>query len=285
MTYYCFLNGKVMPSNEASVSISDLALLRGYGIFDYLRTYHGRPFRLQDYLDRFRASAHDMRLPLKYSDEQIATIVDELLEKSGIYDACGIRLLMTGGNSPDSMSIAEPNFAVIIEYLPPSPKEQYENGVKLLTYPFKRIFPLSKTTGYIVPIKMQPEVKAQKAFDLLYVLNDEVLELTRNNFFLIKGKSLITAKEGVLEGVTRKVILELAQDHFNLEVRKVKPNELLTADEAFLSGSAKKIIPVVQVNDHVYGKGGPGEGTMKIIRIFDEYAEKICRPKEVSQSK
>jgi len=285
MTYYCFLNGKVMPANEAAVSISDLALLRGYGIFDYLRSYHGRPFRLQDYLDRFRTSANDMRLPLKYSDPQITAIVDELLDKSKITDACGIRLLMTGGNSPDSMSIAEPNFAVIIEYLPPTPKEQYENGVKLITYPYKRIFPLSKTTSYIIPIKMQPEVKAQKAFDLLYVLNDEVLELTRNNFFLIKGKSLITAKEGVLEGVTRKVILELAKDHFNLEVRKVTASELLTADEAFLSGSAKKIIPVVQVNEHVYGNGKPGAGTMKVINLFDDYAGKFCRQNELAQPK
>lgn len=283
MTYYCFLNGKVMPANEATVSISDLALLRGYGMFDYLRSYHGRPFRLQDYIDRFRASAEDLRLPLKYSDAQITTIVDELLRKSEITDACGIRMLLTGGNSPDSMSIAEPNFAVIIEYLPPTPKEQYENGVKLITYPYKRIFPLSKTTSYIIPIKMQPQVKAQGAFDLLYVLNDEVLELTRNNFFLIKGNTLITAKEGVLEGVTRKVILELAKDHFNLEVRKVKADELKTADEAFLSGSAKKIIPVMQVDEHIYGNGKPGAGTKKIIQMFDEYAARICSPKEFAR--
>lgn len=285
MTYYCFLNGKVMPANEATVSISDLALLRGYGIFDYLRSYHGRPFRLQDYLNRFRASAEDMRLPMKYSDAQIISIVDELLRKSEITDACGIRLLLTGGNSPDSMSIAEPNFAIIIEYLPPTPREQYDSGVKLLTYPFKRLFPLSKTTSYLVPIKMQPQVKAEGAFDLLYVFNGEVLELTRNNFFLVKGNSLITAKEGVLEGVTRKVILELAKNHFNLEVRTVKADELKTADEAFLSGSAKKIIPVVQVDGQVYGNGKPGAATQKIMKLFDEYAEKICRPKESAVAK
>ncbi|HXH19593.1 MAG TPA: aminotransferase class IV [Chitinophagales bacterium] len=281
MTCYCFLNGNVLPANEASVSITDLGLLRGYGIFDYLRTYYGIPFRLQDYLERFRASANDLRLPLKYSDSQITSIVDDLLKKSGITGDAGIRLLLTGGNSPDSMSIAEPNFAVIIEYLPPTPKEQYENGVKLITYPFKRVFPLSKTTNYIAAIKMQPEVKAQKAFDLLYVFNNEVLEVTRNNFFLIKGDSLITAKDGVLEGVTRKVILELTKEHFNLEVRKVHSNELNAADETFLSGSAKKIIPVVQVDEKIYGSGKPGAGTRKIMQLFDEYVEEVCGKKAI----
>ena len=142
MNYHCFLNGKILPADTASVAISDLALLRGYGIFDYLRTYHGKPFRLNDYLNRFRTSADDMRLPLKYEDAQISALVDELLDKSGSPENAGIRLVLTGGNSPDSMSIAEPNFAIVIEHLPPTPDVQYENGVKLLSYPYQRIFPL-----------------------------------------------------------------------------------------------------------------------------------------------
>lgn len=278
VNYHCFLNGKIVPVSDAAVAINDLGLLRGYGIFDYLKSYNGTPFRLQDYLDRFRASADDLRLPLKYSDEQIATFVNELLRKSGVTGDAGIRLLLTGGNSPDSMSIAEPNFAIIIEHLPPTPKEQYEMGVKLLTYNFRRAFPLSKTTNYVTAIKMMPLVKAQNAFDLLYCNEGEVLELTRNNFFLIKGNSLITAKDGILHGVTRKVILELAQPHFNVEVRRVEEQELTTADEAFLSGSAKKIIPVVQVDGHVYGNGKPGAGTKKIMQLFNEYAARVCAP-------
>lgn len=273
--YYCFLNGKIVPANEAAVAINDLGLLRGYAIFDYLKSYNGKPFRLQDYLERFRASADELRLPMKYADAQIASFVDELLRKSEITGDAGIRLLLTGGNSPDSMTISEPNFAIIIEHLPPAPKEQYENGVKLLTHNFRRAFPLSKTTNYVTAIKMMPQVKAQNAFDLLFCNDGEVLELTRNNFFLIKGNSLITAKDGVLLGVTRKVILELAQQHFNVEVRRVDERELQTADEAFLSGSAKKIIPVVQIDDHVYGSGNPGIGTKKLMQLFDAYAAEV----------
>ncbi len=276
--YYCFLNDKIVPANEAAIAINDLGLLRGYAIFDYLKTYNGKPFRLQDYLNRFRASADDLRLPLKYSDAQIAALVNEVLQKSGVTGDAGIRLLLTGGNSPDSMNITEPNFAIILEPLPPSPKEQYENGVKLLTHNFKRTFPLSKTTNYVTAIKMMPQVKAQNAFDLLYCNEGEALELTRNNFFLIKGNSLITAKDGVLLGVTRKVILELAQQHFTVEVRRVDEIELNTADEAFLSGSAKKIIPVVQMDEHVYGNGKPGAGTKKLMQLFNEYTEKVCAP-------
>ncbi len=273
MAYHCFLNGRICPVSEASVNISDLALLRGYGIFDYLRTYHGKPFRLQDYINRFRASAEDMRLPLKYSDKQIADLVDELLKKSKVTETAGIRFLLTGGHSPDSMTIAEPNFAIIIEQLIESGSELYQNGVKLISYPFKRVFPLAKTTNYIAAIKMMPVVKENKAFDLLYVLKDEVLELTRNNFFLVKGNSLITAKDDVLQGVTRKVILELAKDKFDLQVRKIDPSELKTADEAFLTGSAKMIIPVVQVDEHVYGNGKPGDVTKKVMQMFEEYVE------------
>ncbi|GIV34500.1 MAG: branched chain amino acid aminotransferase [Chitinophagales bacterium] len=273
MGYYCFLNGKISLAAEATVHISDLALLRGYGVFDYLRTYHGIPFRLPDYLERFRASAEYMRLPLRYSDSQISEIIQELLIQSSVKETAGIRLLLTGGHSPDSMTITEPNFAIIVEALGEGDPLHYQHGVSLITYPFKRIFPLAKTTNYIAAIKMLPEVKEKKAFDMLYVWDNHVLELTRNNFFLVQGNTVITAKDDVLQGITRKVILELAAGKFKTEVRAVHYKELQSASEAFLCGSARRIIPVVSIDGNPVGNGHPGEVTRSLMTMFDTYVE------------
>ncbi|HYD90179.1 MAG TPA: aminotransferase class IV, partial [Flavobacterium sp.] len=98
---YCYLNGEILPFENASIGINDLGLLRGYSAFDYMRTYNGRPFRLKDHMARFRNSAATLLLPVTLSDEKISGIIDELLSRSNMVDA-GIRFILTGGYSPDA---------------------------------------------------------------------------------------------------------------------------------------------------------------------------------------
>jgi len=271
---YCYLNGDILPVKDAHIHISDLGLLRSYAVFDYFRTYKSKPFMLENHLERFRNSAQDLRLPLALSNEQISSIIDDLIQKSEIAEA-GIRMVLTGGYSVDSMAVTEPNFMIIIEQLPFMPEEMYRDGVSLKTHEYLREIPAIKSTHYVNAIKLQPLKEKYGVFDLLYHFEDSVLESPRNNFFIFKDRVLITPKDNVLKGVTRTKILDLAKGVFEVQERKLTMVELWEADEAFISGTTKRIIPVVRIDDQLVGDGKVGECTRKLIQVFDQYIDAL----------
>jgi len=274
MTRYCFINGEYLPTDQATVGINDIGLLRSYAVFDYLRTYNGRPFGLQDYIQRFRNSGASLRLELDYTNEEIEAILKILLEKSGLEDAA-FRFLLTGGYTTDSMSLGNPNFIIVTEKLPKYPAHIYQDGIKLITYEYQREVATSKTTDYLNAIWLDPMKKEANAFDILYYTEEDVLEVTRNNFFLVKDGKVITPNKKILMGITRKYVLELARKGYPVEERQEHPRELDTADEAFVTGSSKKIIPVVQIDDRKVGGGVPGPITKDLMERFDEMVNAI----------
>ncbi len=268
----CFRNGQIIPYEEAVVHVSDLGLLRSYAAFDFLRTYNGCPFRLDDHLRRFRNSARGLKLPLNYTDQEIRLIIADLLQRSGLREAC-VRLVITGGDSPDSMTMTDPNFFILIENLPLYPDEYRNDGVKLITNEYLRDVPTVNSTGYLNAITLMPLVEQHNAHDMLYCHNGKVLELTRNNIFLFRDNTLITPRDNVLLGITRMVLLELCSGVFPAEERDVKTAELTLATEAFLCGTTKGIMPVVQVDDIVVGAGVPGKNTRALMKLFNTYTQ------------
>ncbi|MFH1321875.1 MAG: aminotransferase class IV [Bacteroidota bacterium] len=272
MPRYCFFNNRILPADKATIHINDLGLLRSYAVFDFLRTYNGKPFRIHEHMKRFSNSAGELRLTLRYSESEIIKIIEKLLKKSKLKEAA-IRLVLTGGYSPDSISVTEPNFLVIIEELPYYPPEIYQKGVKLITSEYQRDVPLAKTTHYLNAIRLKPEKEKHNAYDILYYYKDEVLETTRNNLFIFKGNTLVTPCKNILLGITRGLVLELAKDHFIIEVRRVPFSELKQADEAFVTGTTMQIIPVVQIDDHKINDGKIGKNTIKMMKLFDDYTK------------
>jgi len=270
----CFRNGKIVTYEDAVVHVSDLGLLRSYAAFDYLRTYNGQPFRLDDHLRRFRNSANELMLPLNYTDEYISGTIVELLGRSGLRDA-GVRLVITGGNSPDSMTTTEPNFFILVEKLPEYPPAIWTTGVKLITSDYLRDVPAIKSTSYLNAIKLWPLVEQHGAHDMLYCHDGQVLELTRYSFFLFRGNTLVTPKDDILPGVTRQVLLELSRDVFPVEERVVLTSEISQATEAFMSGTTKGVLPVVQIDDTMIGDGTPGDHTRRLMSLFSEYTGNI----------
>lgn len=267
---FCFRNGAIVPLEDATIHVSDIGLLRSYAAFDYVRTYNGRPFRLPDHLARFRRSAESLGLALDYTDGQISDTIDELLARSNLAEA-GVRLVITGGNSPDSMTPADPNFFIVVEEVPRYPAVYHEKGVKLITNDYLRDLPAVKSTGYLNAIKLLPLVKQHGALDVLYCHDGNVLELTRNNIFIFMGETLVTPRDNILRGITRKVLLELCRGVFPIEERVVRIAELARADEAFLSGTTKGVMPVVRVDETVIGDGSVGTNTRRVAELFREY--------------
>ncbi len=270
MIICCSLNGEVLPSGKDMIHINDLGLLRGYGIFDFCRTYAGKPFLLEHHLARFRRSAELICLELSYTDEQLTHQIHELLHRSGLEKA-GIRMMLTGGYSPDSITLIEPNLIITIELISAGPAGIIQEGVKLMSYEYQREMPEIKTTNYLMAIYLQKEQKRKEAYDVLYYHQGKVLELTRSNFFIVKGNTVITPKDKILKGITRSTVIQLAQPKYSVEEREVTMEEVKRADEAFLTGTNKKIVPVVKIDNYLIGTGKPGKLTKELIEGFVEF--------------
>lgn len=266
----CYVNGKFRPLSEATISARDLAVLRGYGVFDFLRTYHGRPFKLRQHLLRLERSAQAIYLDLPYPIEEIEAIVYETLQRNNLPEA-NIRIIVTGGPAVDSITPASNSgLLVLVTPVHTYPAAYYEQGVKVITVEIDRYLPQAKTINYIPAIMALKQAKAAGAVEALYVNQaGHILEGTTTNFFIFQGRQLITPQEDILPGVTRDVVLSLAQDQFKIVERTITLADLSQADEAFITASNKELMPVHHVNDVTIGNGiAPGPKTDQLLKSF-----------------
>lgn len=267
MPFHLYFNGEISPLDTTLFKSNDLGILRGYGMFDYFRTYNGIPFRWDDYWQRFENSAKLLKLPLPLNQEEATEILADLHSLSGEREVA-FRFVLTGGYAPDSVSVVKPNFLIRTEPLPQDNPAGLLKGIKVLPYQYVRDLPEIKTTNYVHMVLMADEMKKQGASDLLFYKDGEISELTRSNFFIFKGYTLITSDTNILRGITRKVVLELAKTHFKVEVRPLLFSELETADEAFTTSSTKWVMPIVQIGDNLIGDGKAGKRTLSLQDLF-----------------
>lgn len=274
--YYSYYNGSILPKSDIRLGIPELSVLRGYGIFDFLCTYNGKPFRFNNYMDRFENSARLMHLEIPITRLEIKEVVTQLLVKNEVPNKgdVGIRFVLTGGNSDDGYSIGNPNFFILIEKIPDYPLWQFDNGIKLHLHEHQRELPLVKTINYITAINLAPKRTQLGVQESLYHHQGHILECCRHNFLLFHGDTLVTPKENVLQGITAKVILEIASTHFKVEQREIKLEELSFATECMISGSTRGPCPVIEIDGQKIGDGKPGLNTKKLIELFKTETEK-----------
>ena len=258
---FAFINDGFIEEREACLHISDLAIQRGYGIFDFCRTSDNVPVHLEDHVDRFFQSADYMHLQLRLSQFEIISIIQELIKKNSIPQS-GIRMLLTGGYSPDGYEIIQPNLIILQQPLVLRSTSHFDTGIKVITHEYVREFPGAKTINYSMGIWLQQKIKARDAFDVLYHQNGVVSEFPRSNFFIVtKDGTVATPSKNILKGITRKKILELASRDLRIEERTVTLEDIRTAKESFMSSTTKRILPIVQVDDIVIGNGRRGTVT------------------------
>ncbi len=268
----CYLNGKYLPFDQASLPLNDLGIVRGYGVFDFLRTYQGVPFRLREHVQRLQHSAKLIGLNLPWSTEEIEAIAQSTLSQNHLPET-NIRIVVTGGVSRDFITpLGQPSLMVIVTPVSEYPKDYYEQGVKAITVPIERFLPKAKSLNYISAIGALQQAKLTHAVEALYRNQQgHVLEGTTTNFFIFRGSQLITPKENILNGITREVVLELAENHFEILEEVIDYNELSSCDEAFITSSTKEIMPIVQVDDISIAQGKPGNKTQQLMHLFHKY--------------
>ncbi|NJO01994.1 MAG: hypothetical protein HC880_10145 [Bacteroidia bacterium] len=172
----------------------------------------------------------------------------------------------------------QPSFFITTEELPQIPASYYTQGVKVLLYEYQRPFAEYKTTHYLPIYLMQPKMAEAGAVDILYHHQGLISECTRSNFFIMKNNQLLTAHSGMLFGITRSVILEIARKQMEVPQTNIRLSDLAEAQEAFKAGTSGEIIPIVQVDNQKIGNGQVGERTLALMDGFKAYAQASGQP-------
>jgi branched-chain amino acid aminotransferase len=269
-TKYVYINDTFITEDKASLLVADLAIQRGYGIFDFFKTIGGKPVFLQDHLDRFYNSARKMHLNVGYTPEELKSILAELMEKNGIPDS-GIRLTLTGGYSADGYLLPARQNLIITQQHFLMDLNMDTKGIRVVTYDYQRQLAGMKTINYAMAIWLQPFIKENNADDVLYHHNGQVKEVPRANFFIVnEQREVITAKSDVLPGITRKNILALKNLDFKVIERNFVLEELQTATEAFITSTTKHILPVLQIDGRPVGDGKAGKISRQLLASLVE---------------
>jgi branched-chain amino acid aminotransferase len=275
--YIYYLNGAFVPSTQAALPLNDLGFVRGYGVFDVLRTYGTSPFELRAHLERLRRSAAQIDLPMPWSLEELEHVVHATLAHNDARDVT-IRIVVTGGASANFITPGErPSLLVMLASVRPYAESYYCDGASLVTVDLARFMPTVKSLNYISAIMGQKKARAAGAVEALFrTPAGEVVECTTSNLFVVHGAHLFTPEADVLPGITRQVVLDLAEDHFAVVKRPIRYVELATAGEVFITSTTKEIMPIVRIDDLTIGNGRPGPSTQRLHALFRSYVNRLA---------
>ena len=281
MAIYCSLNGKITAQEKASLGVTDLAVLRGYGIFDYFLFKYGRPLLEEQYLQRFYNSAEKMGLNPPLNQKELSRNIHELIAANGQGNGA-IRLVLTGGYTPDGYSPSEPNLIVLQHPYPAYPDTYFTEGVALISHNFQREWPEVKTINYLTGIKLLPEIRRAGALEVMYHNNGILRESVRSNVFLITEKEeLVTPDSEILFGITRDSIIKATAGLLPVITRRVNMEEVFRAREVFITGTNKSAMPVVRIDGRPIGDGKVGHWSKTLKEKLEEYREAYYQSAEV----
>lgn len=281
MSRKVYVSGKMVPSDQASVSVFDHGLLYGDGVFEGIRVYSERVFRLREHIRRLYESALAIRLEIPISQSAMTAAVEDTVRQNGISDGY-VRLVVTRGAGSLGLDIrrtSNPQVIIIADTISLYPPELYETGMNLITASTIRnhpgaLSPRIKSLNYLNNIMAKIEgTDAGTVEALMLNHNGEVSECTGDNIFVVKDGVLKTPPPdaGILEGITRNAVIELAVNS-GREVRQcvMVRHDIFTADECFLTGTAAEVIAVISLDGRRIGDGKPGVVTKDLRERFQE---------------
>ncbi|MFC2016617.1 aminotransferase class IV [Chloroflexota bacterium] len=276
MSEIVYLNGCLMPIEQASISALDYGFLYGFGLFETMRAYRGQVFRLDKHLSRLACSAEILGLPIGTVDLKGAVV--DIIRANKLRDA-RIRITISIGEgkmAPDTSTCKKPTVLILAEHYQPYSDQAYKRGFRAVVSSIRRNSqsPLSslKSANYLESLLAKQEAKAAGVDEAL-CLNEKGLlaEASMSNIFLVTGSILRTPgqESGILPGITRATILELASSlGINSVEHDIRPDDLLQAREAFLTNSLIEIMPLIEVDGKPIGSGKPGSITRKLMGAY-----------------
>ncbi|HAH87834.1 MAG TPA: branched-chain-amino-acid transaminase [Armatimonadetes bacterium] len=284
MSSVVYINGELVPQEEATTTVYNHGLLYGDGAFEGIRAYSGKVFKLREHVKRLYASAHTLMIDLPITREEMEQAILNLCRTNGV-SSCYIRVTITRGVGLglDPRGVKDPTIIIMTEQLALYPEEMYKNGLSVATVstrvpPSQCLEPRIKSTGkYVANIQAKLEANRMGAGEgIMLTLQGHVAEATGDNIFLVKDGKVITPPPyaGILEGITRNTVMDLSKDlGISMEEKLFTMFDLYNADECFLTGTAAEVIPVVLADGRTIGDGRPGEITNKFIEAFRAYTK------------
>lgn len=284
-----WLDGELVDESSAKISVFDHGLLYGDGVFEGIRFYNRRIFRLEEHIKRLFDSARAIVLDLPWTQEEVCRFTVETVAANGLDDGY-IRLVVTrgaGGLGLNPYLCKRPSMFIIASTISLYPTEHYENGLSVITCATRRpapaaLMPQVKSLNYLNNVMAKIEAIQAGALEAV-MLNEQgyIAECTGDNLFLIRDGVLYTplVSDGALDGITRRVILELAADlGISVVERSLTRYDVFVADECFLTGTAAEVIPVVALDRRKIGTGQPGPVTKRFIDAFQKLAASTGTP-------
>jgi len=275
------VNGRISGEQDAVVPVFDHGFLYGEGIYETLRTYHGRLFLFDRHMRRLRNSARLIELTVPFSDDELAGEIHATMAAAQLGEnQAYVRVLLTRGVgelSYDLRATPEPSCVIIVKPLAPMPNETYENGVGVVLVDVVRNHPQSVNPMIKSNNLMNSALAAQQALKrggfeaVMRNYRGELTEGATSNLFIVKnGRALTPPIEcGLLPGITREFLFEVGQDA-GIDVREqvLRDDDLFGADEAFLTSTTRELVPIVTVNERTIGGGNPGAVTLELLKAF-----------------
>ncbi|MBT8228665.1 MAG: aminotransferase class IV [Bacteroidia bacterium] len=268
-------NGNYVLLNDLNISPDNLAFGRSFGVFDFFRAEDGVMLFLEDHLARFENAQSFLFEKVIYSHRQLTMILNELQSRNKLKDST-YKLILSGIIRNKRL---EPYLIIINNAYTPFDEKYYKDGCKLLMDDYSRAHPSYKSIYYLNSFRRHNLMQDMDAIDILYYSTEQVTEASRSNVFIVKNNTLYTPQTSILMGVTRKAILDNLSDRYDIKVMDFGINELLGGDEVFLSSTLKKIMPVVQVGEHIIGNGKVGPMTLKIMDEFKKISKAYIQGK------
>ncbi len=281
MTNFIFLNGKTISDTDGNISSGDRGFLYGDGIYETLRSYNGKPFKLEEHLDRMRHSAKQLRISFDYTNADIGKSINELIEKNRSQNAY-IRITLSRGTGGSRLQMNEnlsPTTLIQVKPFTPYGKELYEEGMSLVVSDCRRSTscPISrhKSTNLLNSILLKEEANKKTAHETIILNTDGyVTECVVSNIFMVGDGNVITPSldTNILPGITRKMVLDLCngsgipsnEEHFKID-------SLIKADEVFITNSLMEIMPVARIDVSKIGKTVPGKITQQLMNAYKRF--------------
>ncbi len=276
-----YLDGKFVPEEEAKLSIFDHGLLYGDGIFEGIRMYHNRVFKLKEHLIRLYESAKTINLNIELTIEEMEEAVLETCRRNNLRDGY-IRLVVTRGKGDlglDPRKCPKSSTFIIAAAIQLYPEELYEKGLEVVTVATRRnvaeaLNPRIKSLNYLNNILARIEANLAGVPEAVMLNQDGyVASATCDNIFIVKNEKLITppVHVGILEGITRNTVMDLAlEDGIEVAQEVFTRHDMYNADECFLTGTAAEVIPTIRMDGRAIGTGKPGQMTLNLIKKFRE---------------
>ncbi|MCS7235143.1 MAG: branched-chain-amino-acid transaminase [Armatimonadota bacterium] len=283
MSGWVYVDGRFVPKEEASVSVYDHGFLYGDGVFEGIRVYRGRVFKLDEHVRRLYESAKSILLDVPMPPEEMKRVIVDAVRRNGLQDAY-VRPIVTRGRGDlgiDPRKCSRPTVVVIVDQIQLYPERAYREGLRMVTATHRKIPPDSlnpriKSLNYLNQILARLEANLAGADEALMLNHDGyVCECTADNVFVVRGGEVWTpaAHLGILRGVTRDAVLEIARElGIPAFERTFTLHDVYTADEVFLTGTGAEIGPVVWVDGRVIGSGKPGPVTLRLLAAYRERA-------------